>query len=120
MTEPAEVSSCPSGLRAMLSDRVDGLVPELVPLAEATTLWNQFVEVERLAGSAKLLLARRVSDSRQWSHAGFPNPAEWMAAQTGSSVGRARADLGTSERLALLPDVEDAVRAADCQPSRPI
>ena len=116
--DAAEVSSCVSGLRAVLAGLVDGLVPELVPFAEATTLWNQFAEVERLAASARLLLARRVSDSRQWSHAGFSNPAEWMAAQTGSSVGRARADLGTSERLALLPDVESAVRSGGLSPEQ--
>ena len=114
----AKLASCLSGLRAVLADLVEGLVPELVPFAEATSLWSQFAEIERLAGSARLLLARRVSDSRQWSHAGFANPAEWMAAQTGSSVGRARADLGTSERLALLPDVEDAVRSGGLSPEQ--
>ena len=100
-----------AGAIGQVAAAVDGLVPELVPFAEAVVLWNEFAELERLAAAGRLLLARRVSDSGQWRQAGFDSAAEWMAAECGSSVGRARAELGTSERLALQPEVEDAVRA---------
>ena len=120
-TEPRETADVLSSLvsvAAEISCLLDGLVPELVTFAEATMLWSHFAEIERCAASGRILLTRRVSDSRQWKQAGFDSAAEWMASETGSSVGRARAELGTSERLAHQPDVEEAVRSGELSPEQ--
>ena len=50
-------------IECALSELVAGLDPDAVPLCEAPALWEQFDRVERLAASAKILLARRVDDA---------------------------------------------------------
>src|SRR5438067_628052 len=89
---------------------VAGLDPDSVALPVAPAVWEHFDAVERLAGAAKVLLARRVEASRAWRRAGYRSAAEYLAAKEGGSVGGARQQLETSEKLAGTPRAEAALR----------
>jgi hypothetical protein len=65
MFEPASLGEVREGLAAM-RDLVGRLAPEAVPLPDAPTMWQAFDGIERLAASAKTLLAARVDESRVW------------------------------------------------------
>jgi hypothetical protein len=97
-------------LRVGAADVVARLEPESVPLTEASALWSEFDRVERLAASAKTLLARRVDESMQWKRQGFRSAAEHLAALGDTTVGAARDTLGVSQRIASLPETAAAVR----------
>src|SRR5438094_3651607 len=89
---------------------VAGLDPASVALPVAPAVWEHFDAVERLAGAAKVLLARRVDASRAWRRAGYRSAAEYLAAKEGGSVGGARQQLETSEKLSGTPRAEAALR----------
>ena len=93
-----------------LSVIVAALDPESVPLAEVPALWQTFDGIERLGRAAKVLLAARVEASRAWHHAGYRSAAEYLAAKQGTSVGEARRDLETSQKLACTPAADQALR----------
>jgi hypothetical protein len=82
-----------------------------VPLPEASTMWAEFDRLERLAASAKALLARRVEDSREWKRAGHRSAAEHLAALGGTTVGVARDALAVSCAVQSLPQTQAAVRS---------
>jgi len=90
---------------------------DAVPLFETPGLWSEFDELERLAASAKVLLARRVEESCAWRSEGYRSAAEQMAARSGTSVASAQALLETSKRVAKLPKTEAAVRAGKLSPA---
>ncbi|MFN8050858.1 MAG: hypothetical protein U0Q22_05455 [Acidimicrobiales bacterium] len=92
---------------------VGGLQPLDVPLPWAPEVLGAFIELERLAQAGKVLMAARAAESNEWARAGFPTAADWLAMQSGTSTGRAKADLGTSERLGELPLTADEVRAGN-------
>jgi len=94
-----------------LAGIVAGLHPDAVPLADAAGCWAVFDRLERLAGAAKVLLARRVDESGVWRTAGFADAASFLAAQAGTAVGTARAVVAASRQLRGLPACEDALRA---------
>src|SRR5439155_10458812 len=97
-------------VRDALQAIVAGLDPDSVALPLAPAMWEHFDAVERLAGAAKTLLARRVDESRAWRRAGYRSAAEYLAAKEGGSVGGARQQLETSEKLASAPRAEAALR----------
>ena len=101
------------GLSTRLGELVVGLEPDLLPLPEVTDVWAAFVELERLAAAGKILVARRVSESGQWSRAGFAHPEDFIADRAGTSTGRARSELDTSKRLADLDQTADALRRGE-------
>jgi hypothetical protein len=86
------------------------LEPRALTSAQVNDVLTQVVTVERLASSARVLLAKRAAESEQWKREGFRSAAEWLAAQQGTSTGRAKADLDTSERLDVLEGTKDAMR----------
>jgi len=91
---------------------------DAVPLFESPGLWSEFDELERLAASAKVLLARRVDESGTWRREGFRSAAEQMAARAGTSVTAARKLLETSMRIADLPKTEAVVRTGVLSPAK--
>ena len=97
-------------VRDALQAIVAGLDPDSVALPVAPAVWEHFDAVERLAGAAKVLLARRVDASRAWRRAGYRSAAEYLAAKEGGSVGGARQLLETSEKLSGTPRAEAALR----------
>jgi hypothetical protein len=96
-------------LQAALTELCAELDPDLIPLSEAPGIWSCFDRIERLAAGAKGRLARKVEESRAWQAEGDRSAADWMARRSGTSSGRARAELETSKRLAGLGATDKAV-----------
>ncbi len=97
-------------IECALSELVAEFDPDAVPLGEAPVLWEQFDRVERLAASAKILLARRVDEAGAWKRNGYRSAAEQMAVKAGSSVSSAQALLDTSKQVAGQPKTAQAMR----------
>jgi hypothetical protein len=104
-----DVDAVGAPLRALVA----GLDPEFVAAFDAPELWAAFDRVERLAGAAKVLLARRVEEAGTWKRAGFRSAAEQLAAVSGTSVAVARRMLETSKQLVDLPATADAMRSGE-------
>jgi hypothetical protein len=104
LSEVAEVTNLAAGVVA----RVE---PDAVPLPAAPSMWREFDRLERLATSAKTLLARRVDESKQWKREGFRSAAEQLASLGGTTIGAARDALAVSSAVRSLPSTEAAVRA---------
>ena len=97
-------------VEARLRGLLEVLDPDAVPVFDAPDLWSAFDRVERLAASAKALLARRVADACTWRRAGFRSAADQLASWSGTSVGSARSLIETSQRVAELPATAAALR----------
>jgi polyhydroxyalkanoate synthesis regulator phasin len=89
------------------------LDPASVPLPEAPKLWQELEAMKRKLAGAQLRLATFVDESGVWIREGFPSPAHWLAKKAGTSVGKARQQLKTSEKLQKLRDTDDAVQNGD-------
>lgn len=97
---------------------ISGLEPKDVPLTWAPEVLAAFVEVQRLAESGRLLMLSRAAEAKEWQRSGFTTPEEWLAAQMGTTAGRARGDLETSEQLGDLDATSDAVRNGELSPEQ--
>jgi hypothetical protein len=89
---------------------VAGLDPDGVTPVEASRQWRAFDAIARLAGAAKVVLARRVEDSPAWKNEGCRSVAEHLASVSGGSVHGAREALRASRKLRDIPVVEAALR----------
>jgi hypothetical protein len=89
---------------------VGRLDPDAVPFSEACDVWAAFDAVERLAVTAKILLARRVEDAGAWKREGSRSPAEQMAKLAGTSSSATKRMLETSKRVRKLPKTASAMR----------
>ena len=94
------------------------LEPEALPVSAVPAVLGQFVELERLAGAGRLVLAERAVSAQRWKREGFASAAEWLAARQGCSTGRAREDLLTSGRLGGLGDTAAALRRGVLSPEQ--
>jgi hypothetical protein len=103
---------------ASMRDLVGRLEPDLVPLPEAPAMWQAFDAVERLASSAKTLLATRVDESGVWQRAGDRSAPEYLARKSGTSLGAARSSLETSKRVRNLPHTRSAMRRGELSRSQ--
>ncbi len=103
---------------AAMRELVGRLEPDLVPLPEAPTIWQAFDAVERLASSAKTLLATRVDESGVWQRAGDRSAPEYLARKSGTSMGAARSSLETSKRVRNLPHTQSAMRRGELSRSQ--
>jgi hypothetical protein len=90
---------------------VGGLDPSDVVLRDVTELWSAFDRVERLAASAKTLLAARVDDAGDWKQAGARSAADHLAKLGGTTASAARRSLDTSRQVAELPVIAEAMRS---------
>lgn len=86
------------------------LEPRELTSSQVNAVLAEVIVLERLASSARVLLSKRAAESQQWKREGFRSAAEWLAAQQGTSTGRAKADLDTSERLDGLEGTKGALR----------
>lgn len=86
------------------------LEPRELTSSQVNAVLAEVIVLERLASSARVLLSKRAAESQQWKREGFRSAAEWLAAQQGTTTGRAKADLDTSERLDGLDGTKDALR----------
>ncbi len=98
---------------ALLSALMTDLEPDDVALPAAADVYARFAKLERLAKAGCTLMARRVAESEAWRRSGFPSPAEWLAHQKQTSLGEARREAETSDRLKALPDTEAALKDGD-------
>jgi hypothetical protein len=98
---------------AAMRDLVGRLEPEAVALPEAPAMWQAFDGIERLAASAKTLLAARVDESGIWQRAGDRSAPEYLARKSGSALGSARTSLETSKRVRALPHTRSAMRRGE-------
>jgi Domain of unknown function (DUF222) len=105
-------------LLEQLSEIVDGLDLDTIPLCEVPNLWKDFARSERLMASAKTLLARRVEEGNTWKRAGFRSAAEQMAMLSGTSVNTEKKALETSKRVRKLPKTADAMRKGKLSPAK--
>jgi len=92
---------------AVLVNRLD---PDAVPAGAAFELWSAFDAIERRAGAAKTLLARRVEDACAWKRAGFRSAAEQLAIAAGTSTSAAKNMLDASKQVKKLPKTAHALR----------
>jgi hypothetical protein len=74
--------------------------------------------IEHMAATVKALAAARVADGGDWRRDGYRNPAEAVAAATGTSVGEAIDALKTAEQLDELPGVSEAARRGELSPKQ--
>jgi Domain of unknown function (DUF222) len=105
-------------LLEQLSEIVDGLDPDAIPLCEVPNLWKDFARGERLMASARTLLARRVEEGNTWRGAGFRSAAEQMALLSGTSVNTEKKALETSKRVRKLPKTAAAMRKGKLSPAK--
>jgi hypothetical protein len=103
---------------ATMRELVGRLEPDLVPLPEAPAMWQAFDAIERLASSAKTLLATRVDESGVWQRAGDRSAPEYLARKSGTSLGAARSSLETSKRVRDLPHTRSAMRRGELSRSQ--
>jgi hypothetical protein len=105
-------------LLEQLSEVVDALDPDAIPLCEVPTLWKDFARGERLMASAKTLLARRVEEGDTWRGAGYRSAAEQMAALSGTSVSTAKTEISVSKKVKKLPKTASAMRKGSLSPAK--
>ena len=106
-------------LLEQLSEIVDGLDPDAIPLCEVPALWKDFARGERLMASAKTLLARRVEEGDTWRKGGFRSAADQLAGLVGHVGQRPRR---TSSRRrsgsSKLPKTAAAMRKGKLSPAK--
>ena len=77
---------------------------------DAATLVSRFARIERLASAGKTFAARRSAEAEVHRDSGHQDPARWLAAQTGETLGQAADTLALGRALCSQPGVEDAYR----------
>jgi len=77
---------------------------------DSLTLLKFFTELERIAGAAKTLAAAQVASSNLHARTGDRSAADFIAHQTGESVGEVRDLVGLGQALAGQPRLDDALR----------
>jgi hypothetical protein len=121
MDEAVSQATEPHHLRAR-ADELCGIVAALDPddvlASQAPKLWEAFDRIERLAGAAKILLARRVEDSKAHERDGLRTPAEYLAKLSGSSIAAGRGALATSKRIPDLLHTQEALRRGELSASQ--
>jgi len=100
-------------VETQLAAAVADLNPSAVPAPGVVALFERFDRIERLASSAKTLLARRLEDTPEWERSGCLSPAEFVASKSGSSISAAKVTLATSDKVVGLPVVEQALRGGE-------
>jgi hypothetical protein len=77
---------------------------------DAAGLLDVFARGERVCAAAKVLLARRVEETKVWRDGGHRSAAHWVADVTGATVGAATRTLETARVLEQLPETDAAFR----------
>ena len=108
-----EASMCDRLNEVLASARavVASLDVESLTPAQAANWFQDSAELEKVAAAIKLVVAPKIAQSDAWTKAGHRSPEDWMARQSGSSVGKAKNTVETAKRLSQLPDTEAAVKS---------
>jgi len=105
-------------LEAALAGLVGRLDPSSMHGLDAKGLVSYFSRLEHLAAAGKALCARRVAESGVYELDGHRHAGEWLAAETGDSLGNALSLLEAAEAVAKLPELERAVRDGELSGSQ--
>ncbi len=84
--------------------------PDCITTAQAARVLELAAEIERFAGSLKLLAASRAEKSRKWAAEGHRSAASWVAEKSKGSFGDAISTLETARRLTELPGTAEALK----------
>ena len=90
--------------------RLDASLPTGPDAAEGV---RAFAQLERLAAAGRTVLAKRVDEAGAWRSGGQRTAAEWLAHETGTSIGAAIGVLRTSWNLADQPRLDAALAVLD-------
>ena len=107
-----------SGVESELEGFVRSFEPARFSGDDAASLVRRFARIEHLAQAGKTLAARRAADSDIHRRSGQRSGAEWLAAETGESLGDALDTLKLGENLGSQPGVEDALRGGKLSPRK--
>ena len=102
----AQVRAAGRVVRAFVVD----YVPARYTGEDSLTLLKFFTELERIAGAAKTLAAAQVATSNLHARTGERSAADFIANQTGESLGEAKDLVGLGQALAGQPRLDDALR----------
>jgi len=105
-------------IRRELAGWVAEFEAALVSGAQAKRLVEDLAAIERLAAGARTMAAARVADTGLWRADGDRSAAHWLARETRTSIGEAKATLEAAERLTELPATAAAVRAGQLTPAQ--
>jgi hypothetical protein len=97
---------------------VEVLDPDEVLASHASALWAEFDRIERLAAAAKILVARRVDDSRVWEREGHRSAVDYLAEMSGTSKALSRGVLTTSKKIGKLSATQSALRRGELSASQ--
>ena len=100
-------------LEAALSALVGNLDCSLLHGADAKILVGFFSRLERLASAGKALCAHRVAATGAFEKDGHRDAGQWLAAETGDSLGSALSLLEAADAVTRLPELEEAVRSGE-------
>ena len=90
--------------------RVD---PALLAPRDAVAVLEAAGAIEQRAAALKTLVADRAADAGAWARGGHRSPEEWLAHETGTSYGEAKATLDASAKLVELPGLDAALRQGE-------
>lgn len=107
-----------NALEAALWLMVHDLDPSCLRGSDAKLLVGFFSRLERLAVAGKALCALRVSETGVFEQAGHRQAGEWLAAESGESVGGAVSLLEAAENLSRLPEAQEAFRSGELSASQ--
>jgi Domain of unknown function (DUF222) len=100
---------------AQVLDELEQISRQLDPVAldgtRSAELFDDAARAERLCGSIKSRLARRVEETGVWRKSGHRSAAHWVADATGETVGAGARTLETARALEQLPETDAAFRA---------
>ncbi|HUC38079.1 MAG TPA: DUF222 domain-containing protein [Acidimicrobiales bacterium] len=96
-----------------LRRQLSGFEPELMTPSDAASVLEASAEVERLAGSLKLLAAKRAAESSVWVQEGHRSAAGWLSELQKSSYGEGVALIDTASKLQDLAATQEALRSGE-------
>ncbi len=105
-------------LEAALSLMVHDLDPSCLRGSDAKLLVGFFSRLERLAVAGKALCALRVASTGVFETEGHRRASEWLAAESGDSLGGAVSLLEAAENLSKLPEAQEAFRSGELSASQ--
>jgi hypothetical protein len=111
----AEVRAAAQALGAVM-DRLD---PAVVTVNDAMVMVEVFCRVERMAGTATTLIAKRATDSpRLLRHKGYRDGVDYLARTLDTSAGEAAAMLGMANALEGLEATTTAAKSGGLSPRK--
>jgi hypothetical protein len=96
---------------------VQGFDPGVYSGEDAAHLVTVFTRAERFGGAGKTLAANRAASCNRHVLTGHRSAAEWLATQTGESVGDALSVLALGGDLVDQPGVDEALREGKLSPT---